>query len=479
MAIRTQAIRVALLFVAGWGATSDSLLAASALNNQPPFLAPSSAPDRGLRVLNSPGRLAYNADWRLRTQRKVPRGGHAMVILNLGEDRCGELSASRSDVTFSSFYPTYLSTPSSAGGQPGWYYEALVPRNSQSCRLSPFVLAEWRPEFEGALWLQQGTKKVEVQVRFEGHFIAPRHRFHIGLSNSYLIQGHCLSYCPLEAELGDAYRKLLLDHHLSPYHHWVGVPQIIDGRLDLDADADRGLSFRQQVMADNADRIAFPRVRGHTQPIDYLRALEQTVLNERLAGKAWVYVRDEPEDVKQLEAELMLYRTYAPSVMTLVTTPWRESLDSGIDIFAPVLHQMDGARAQNYAKKRLWPYTSCMGSCGPNRRNFAHSEPPPPQPGPDTGLPDLLIDRPGESIEQYFQFLNHVGADATLYYHAVEGYPLYRQGVLLRDDPWNFGGNGDGLLLFPGRPGELGLDHHQPLPSLRLKLLRQAIERRW
>ena len=72
-----------------------------------------------------------------------------------------------------------------------------------------------------------------------------------------------------------------------------------------------------------------------------------------------------------------------------------------------------------------------------------------------------------------------MGADGGLYYHAVEGYRLSPNGVYLLEDPWNFGGNGDGLLLYPGRPGEFGLTEHQPLPSLRLKLIRYAIEKFW
>ncbi len=66
-----------------------------------------------------------------------------------------------------------------------------------------------------------------------------------------------------------------------------------------------------------------------------------------------------------------------------------------------------------------------------------------------------------------------------MYYHAVEGHALYRKGIDVLTDPWNFGGNGDGVLTYPGRPGEYGLSAHTALPSFRLKLIGQAIERHW
>jgi hypothetical protein len=47
-------------------------------------------------------------------------------------------------------------------------------------------------------------------------------------------------------------------------------------------------------------------------------------------------------------------------------------------------------------------------------------------------------------------------------------------------DPWTdvraFAGNGDGTLLYPGRPVELGGTHPFPVESIRLKLIRDALE---
>ena len=442
--------------------------AATILKNQPPVSTAT------LSVLGAEERLEYSDDWRLRTARTAPSNGHVFVILKMPDHRCTDLSASVDGVTYYSFYPTAIDTPSYEGGGTGIFYEALIPRNSASCGLSPFVLAEWLPQKEGSVFFSAEGSRVEVLVRFDGHFVSPKRPFHIGLTNSFILKGHCKEYCKLEVPLGNSYRALLEAHHLSPYFNWIRVPPIVDGRLDLDAYADSGGSFRQQVMSNNRYWVAFPRASDQKDPIAYLQALEETVKHENLVGRAWVYTKDEPTDFRALEAELARYRTYAPDVLTMVTTPAQKRLMPDVDIFAPVIHQLVGSDLGVYKSKRLWTYTSCMGSCGPDRR--AAPTTIKKIPGRDTHIPDLLIDRPSASIRQYFTMLDDLGAEGSLYYHAVEGYVLQQQ-VDQFDDPWNFGGNGDGLLVYPGIPGQFGLVEHQPLPSFRLKLLRREIER--
>lgn len=47
-------------------------------------------------------------------------------------------------------------------------------------------------------------------------------------------------------------------------------------------------------------------------------------------------------------------------------------------------------------------------------------------------------------------------------------------------DPWTdvraFAGNGDGTLLYPGRPAELGGTRPFPVPSIRLELIRDGLQ---
>jgi hypothetical protein len=60
-----------------------------------------------------------------------------------------------------------------------------------------------------------------------------------------------------------------------------------------------------------------------------------------------------------------------------------------------------------------------------------------------------------------------------LYYNVVYS---YRDGA----NPWlsqyQFTSNGDGNLVYPGLPGLPNMSTHKPIPSLRLKLLRDGME---
>ena len=455
--------------MSAWPSTSSTTEPGMFLKNQIPHSG------RGFRVLHPIERIAYSDDWRTETRRTVIGNGHAFAVLHLGVKRCASLDASVEGVAFFTFYPTRIKTPSYEGGKTGTFYEALVPRNSVSCDLSSYVFAEWLPDVSGDVSFRLGNETVTVKINLEKVFRAPNRPLYVGISNSFLIKGHCLGYCRREAELGRKYNAMLRAHHIQPLQSWAFFPPVRHGRLDLDAGRIDGLSFRDLAMAPGDPMVGFPRATHYKDQVAYLKALETTVREEALIGRAWVYVHDEPENLAILRDELVLYRAYAPSVLTMVTMSFDKSLASYVDIFAPVLNQLRRGSG-TYSGHRLWPYVSCMGSCGPNMAVRPES---PRAPGPDTGLSDFLIDRPAEHLFAYFRELDRMGADGGLYYHAVEGYRLVPDGVNLLEDPWNFGGNGDGLLLYPGRPGEFGLTEHQPLPSFRLKLIRYAIEKFW
>ncbi|TBX24678.1 hypothetical protein TK45_04435 [Bowmanella sp. JS7-9] len=410
-------------------------------------------------------------DWRTRTLREVRRGGWLYVILHTGKMPCREIQ-SRPGMRYFTLLPVYLDTPSSDAVKSGWYADALLPRNSDNCHLSPLVLAEWQPDTEQDVTFTSEHQQLVVQVRFSGHFVAPRRDLLIGLSYHAIEQGHCASACQVNPSLLQQYQTLLRQHHIQPFHHWILPIGIQDTRLDIDAGQDNGYSFRQTHLASRPNWVAFPRAQHYPDPIAYLRALENTVVAEHLQGKAWVLVKDEPDNIESLIPLLALYRTYAPSVMTAVTTRFDPRLQSLVDIFVPLIHQLD--KPQLYQHHRLWSYTSCMHSCGPNRRISQQRN------GSDfdTGMADFLIDRPLARLNQFFLQQAKWQTDAALYYHAVEGY-LLTPGVDIFSDPYNFGGNGDGLLLYPGRKGERGLQSDQPLASLRLKAMRRAIEQYW
>ncbi|RYZ38523.1 MAG: DUF4091 domain-containing protein, partial [Myxococcaceae bacterium] len=65
------------------------------------------------------------------------------------------------------------------------------------------------------------------------------------------------------------------------------------------------------------------------------------------------------------------------------------------------------------------------------------------------------------------------GVDGELYFDTVFAYNTKKD---VWADLFEFGGNGDGTLFYPGTPAKLGGTEHQPVVSLRLKHLRDGLE---
>ncbi len=438
-------------------------------------------------ALQSVERVAYGNDWATGIERRIKKGAHVFLILRTPEDSCTTIETTIPNIRFFTFYPTTLEAPSSENSRAGIFHDALFPRNSDTCSLSRYVFVEWQPEAAGSQTVNIGSTIITINVQFEGVFKVPDRPMMIAAANYYLIQGHCDQYCKMEADLGQKYSSLLFNHHIQPIQTWVHVPPIVDGVLDLDHNKAVGHSFRQTVLKyQRHGRVEFPKAPSEpAKATAYLKALEATVQRENWVDKAWIYAVDEPvhkadgTPTNELIQELQRYRQHAPSVKIMVTTNYSDQLVDLVDIFAPVYNNLVSPKPptlDDYAEIELWSYVSCMGSCGPNRRCQLNPE---KKPGLDTGLPDFLIDRPADRLFAFFRKLEEINADGGLYYESTEGYPLVRKGVNLLEDPWNFGGNGDGLLIYPGRKGKFGLDEHIPLPSIRLKLIRHAIENEW
>lgn len=439
-----------------------------------------SVDDNQPAVLDPIERIFYSNEWKHETQRTIKLGGHAFVILRTGMDTCMPIISQASETKLFAMHPTTIDTPSSKGGDTGVFYEALIPRNDKSCQISRYVFAEWKPSTTSKQIFRVGEQEIIVNVHIEGEFTSPKRMLSIALTNSYLIQGHCKNYCKREGELAHKYANLLVDHHIQPIQNWVLFPPVKNGLLDIDHGSEHGVSFKQTTLKyATSGHVGFPRMTHYSDRVGYLRALEATVQKLGLSGKAWVYAVDEPKLTPKLIEELKLYKILAPSVEVMVTTDFDSKLSQVVDIFAPVYNNLvsnDKPSKPSYSEKKLWSYASCMGSCGPNRKSSLNVK---RAPGPNTNLPDFLIDRPVTKLFEFFKTLDDLNANGALYYEATEGYPLYRMGIDLIKDQWNFGGNGDGLLTYPGRPGEYGLTEHHPLQSLRLKFIRHAIENYW
>lgn len=431
-----------------------------------------------VKVLESIEQIAYTLpeDWGVSSVREVPPGKTAIAVLEIEGKECDPMVTPQ-DAIVRVMLPYETTVPSYQGGRTGRFYEWLAPLNSETCKLSSYRLVEWIPTAEGDVKMGVGEDLVTVSIILKA---APTPlEFFIGAQNSYLWQGHCGGYCNMEADLGHKYAQALRSYGVTPMDSHVILPPVKNGKLDLDATGE--FSFRKLILNYSTEHVYFPpapRTWSVSQRTAYYQAMQNTVVSENLVGRAWVYLWDEPTSAQKsaLLAELSLAKSAAPSVKMMVTTTYDSTLNTYIDVYAPVLNLL-GRKGYPlplaYSGKGLWPYVSCMDSCGPNRADNVNVS---KDPGPDTGLPDMLIDRPSSFIFNYVKELRDSGADAGLYYSAVEGYRLVPMGIDIQHDAWNFGGHGDGLLFVPGRPNEMGLTEHLPIPSWRLVVLRAALE---
>jgi Domain of unknown function (DUF4091) len=308
--------------------------------------------------------------------------------------------------------------------------------------------------------------------------------FYAEYSSWYGVLGHFGHTHPKETELGRLYARSLRAHRIQPMKFWAQVPSLRPEKgapgLDLDKAAPGSLSFRELVLGEKPSwaLFDFPRPLGDLAKQEelYWQAAEKEIRREGLAGKAFVYLWDEPKaaDYPQLIALAEKVKKAAPSLKILVTTsqyerqPRNAALERNVDIFVPVwndwaesFHPASMQRYQELRKsgKEVWTYLSCM-SHGCSR-------------GEESGLPDWVIDRPATWVRAMGWLWSRMELDGFLYYDVDYAYQFHPA-----KDPWNdlwyFHGNGDGTLFYPGRPGEHGLESHEPVASIRLKIWREA-----
>ena len=199
-------------------------------------------------------------------------------------------------------------------------------------------------------------------------------------------------------------------------------------------------------------------------------------------SRTFDYTCDEPPMTcawSDIPARAALVHQGDPELRTLVTTNIGDAVahgvDRDIDILVPVVNQMDdkpgsGAYAgdqrskydaflQSGPRKELWWYQSCMShGCG-----YVG--------GPETtGWPSFMVDASGVQ-NRAMQWLT--------FSYRIRG-ELYYETMMHLADAWSsvydFGGNGDGTLLYPGTPAAIGGSTDVPVASYRLKMIREGME---
>lgn len=192
----------------------------------------------------------------------------------------------------------------------------------------------------------------------------------------------------------------------------------------------------------------------------------------------------------------------APGLKVLVTTD-KQSAEScfdrlfndkearkAIDIWVVSLRRMHGkSDADTFNKnfrpayddafigpgKELWWYHACGShGCGD---------------GSEKGWPTVMVDLSAVHT-RIFEWLTYAyRISGELYYETIFQYPYSYKVVKGSDgkeskaadrDPFDevyyFGGNGDGVLFYPGKPNLVGGKSHIPIESIRLKLTREGFE---
>jgi glycosyl hydrolase family 123 len=181
-----------------------------------------------------------------------------------------------------------------------------------------------------------------------------------------------------------------------------------------------------------------------------------------------------------------------PNFRTLVTTDMAEAQQNGavdaIDVMVPLVNFMDDRGYDAYGwtaggltrsqydgflqkpDKELWLYQSCMShGCG----GTVDIGNPTADQLYFTGWPSYAIDASNVRARAMEWFSFQYDATGELYYETTQAYYDH-------DDPWSdeyqFNGNGDGDLFYPGTVAKIGGTTDIPVASLRMKMLREGME---
>ncbi|MGC4115445.1 MAG: DUF4091 domain-containing protein [Myxococcales bacterium] len=280
------------------------------------------------------------------------------------------------------------------------------------------------------------------------------------------------------AELMSKYGRLALDHRITLPNIFIVRGQKGDwsafdsafGPL-LDGTAATRLAGAKMTSAQytwQRDQATFGDFAAHFREKGWFDRLFDYTADEPPYGSNWADIPGRADQAKAAD----------PSLRTLVTTNIDDATEHGLadrlDTLVPIVNDLDGPSGKRVGdqrskydaflaaapSKRLWTYQSCMShGC-----SFGGGE-------AGQSWPSYMVDVPGvrNRLMQWADFREKVTGE--LYYETVGAYS---------QDAWKnqrmFDGNGDGTLFYPGTPAAIGGTSDVPLPSIRLKLIREGIE---
>jgi Glycoside hydrolase 123, catalytic domain/Glycoside hydrolase 123 N-terminal domain len=223
-----------------------------------------------------------------------------------------------------------------------------------------------------------------------------------------------------------------------------------------------------------------PTLSNDEQKVLYWKAVAIHFRDKGWFSRLFNYLLDEPkpEDFDDILHEAQLVHKADSQIRNLVTAPLHKEWSGAIDIWTPLINCFElkpshGEFCDPMVKRSayedeiakgvdLWWYQSCAShGCSIVGGEYHR------------GWPSYMIDAGGVSNRIMPWLAWKYDIRGELYYNIDEIYSR-------KKDAWNdvylFGGNGDGTLVYPGRPKNIGGKTDIPIESIRLKLIRDGLE---
>ncbi len=291
--------------------------------------------------------------------------------------------------------------------------------------------------------------------------------------------GSCSNY-GAEEQLRARYLQAALDNHISITIPVIGAPIRQDGSgdwSDFDTWAGPFLDGSANTRLVGAKLSAVQIVGDGTQ------TAVVKAWSDHLKAKGWTkplfnYICDEPPMTcqwNQITGRITNSRAGDPALPTLVTTTTAQAAQNGvtgIDLFVPVVNDMEdrpgtahaGSQRSKYGPV-VWWYQSCMSfGCSGVGPGYDYAG--------GSGWPTYAIDSDAtrNRAMEWMSFSYDISGE--LYYETTQAY--------FGGDPWvneiNFGGAGDGTLFYPGTTNRIGGKTEIPVESFRMKMIRDGME---
>jgi hypothetical protein len=393
-----------------------------------------------------------------------------------------------------------LDRPSGPDGEAGEWPDPLVPVRDayfgEARRAFPVAVAPGRLQaiwvevcvpraapagaYAGEVLLRDGDRSlgsVRIRLRVWPFEIAPTGEFATAFGLSTRLGTRALGL-PGDREVARALAAAALRHRVTPFVLSADPP---DGTCTARA-CNLDWSRYDAEVAPVLDGTLVPGARGAFAEVRIsarvwdgpekdlaatLRAWRRHFDARGWSDRLRLYTLDEPRPDQLAELARRARLAREAGIPVFATTLPSPALDGLVDEFAPNLALVpDGPERPAQVR---WSYASCMShGCGelppsgPQRRAMMTEF---------RGWPGYAIDRPGTAARAVPLLGVRRGLAGELYYDMIQAWT---------GDPWKdvraFAGNGDGTLLYPGLPGSLGGTRPFPVESIRLKIIRDALE---